>query len=142
MSYKRRLEPASAYIFEFWNTISNIPFILFGVTRLCEGTELTGFYVLLILCGICSGIHHAIDFPYSVVLDWTPISIALAGILYHQVYLALTLTTWLKIVISITILLTDHILQPMPPPFQHVIWHISAAFSADAALQDYEGLSG
>ena len=138
---KRKLETFhthSRHITEFFNTISNFPFILFGLTHLYQGTQIPGFYILMTLCGICSGIHHAKDFPYSIVLDWTPITISLYGIWYYQVYTFLTYVTWSKLLLAVFILLTDHIWTPITVPFGHVLWHVSASFALDSLFLDYE----
>ena len=138
---RRKLETFythSPHITEFFNTISNLPFILFGLTHLIEGTRIPGFYTLMILCGVCSGIHHARDFPYSIVLDWTPITLSLYGIWYYKVYACLTWVTFVKLLLAGFILVTDHIWTPITVPFGHVLWHVSASLVLDSLYIEYE----
>lgn len=137
--YARKLEQPythSLYILEFWNTLSNLPFVLIGISRLLEGTLLPGFYCLYILAGLCSATHHAISFRGSLILDWIPISLSLFGIFWYQIWMAITISTATKVLMALMALAVDHIWTPMHVPYGHVVWHILAAFSVDSLYQD------
>ena len=142
-TYSRRPElpyySLSPLFAEYYCTISNFPFILLGLSKLYEDTCIPIFYYIYILIGICSSIHHAIIFKYSIIVDYIPISILFSMFFYHDVFSTLVFSTWIKIFLSILILLNDHFYKTISVPWGHVMWHLLASFSVDSALQDYEG---
>lgn len=82
--FERRLElPFGAivpWIAEFYNTVSNAPFVLLSLLRLLEGDnspDIHHAYILLALVGIGSGIHHATTPKWTIVIDWIPILLLL-----------------------------------------------------------------
>jgi len=151
--YRRQLELQYShcrYIAEWFNTWSNLPFLLIGFSRLWleDGNtrlpaELVLLYQLYIGAGIASGIHHAVMFPFSILVDWVPISCSIILLLYYAfaynnpIWLCLTLSTWVKLLIALTMLWNDHVYTTIPVPFGHCFWHILAAFSIDASYQDF-----
>ena len=126
------------FIAEFWNTISNLPFILIGFCRLWEGTSLTLLYSLMICMGVCSGIHHAIRSRWLLILDWIPIIITKGVILQHSYWLHISWTSYLLGSIATVVLVIDHVYTPIPVPWGHVFWHVLAAFALDNAYQSIE----
>lgn len=136
--YERKLEKSyaiSAYIAEFWNTVSNLPFIIIGLLRLYEGTELSQLYFLMILAGICSGIHHATTPRWTIVVDWTPIFMSFLYIFYQGLYTYLSYTAIFQVILALFILVTDHIITYIPVPWGHVMWHIVASLAVDCSYQ-------
>jgi hypothetical protein len=138
----RRPEPAyhkSAYIYEFYNTLSNLPFIFIGLARLAESNNSNNItnklYLAMVFCGVCSGIHHAVNFRGSIILDYIPI-------VYSLIYLT-NMGLWYKInpisvglaTLALFILFLDHIVQLMPVPWGHVMWHVCAAYAMDSCYQ-------
>lgn len=141
MTYERRLEPffqISNYIAEFWNTISNIPFIMIGLLRLYEGTVLPEFYITMVFIGIGSGIHHATTPKWTVIIDWIPILISLCMIYYYNMIYIISFAVWFEIILAGLILYADHIHHLMPVPWGHVCWHLLASFAIDSAYQSVE----
>jgi len=142
-SIRRRPEPylGQGPFQEHWNTVSNVPFLVIGLLRLWSplGQEKTlrQLYVFYVLAGVCSGIHHAIDFPGSIVLDWMPISYSLLLWYRYDVVFYLSAATWAQLGLALGILLVDHLGPVVPVPWGHVLWHITAALAVDAAYQDY-----
>lgn len=145
--FTRRIEHPyqySFYIAEFWNTVSNLPFIILGLFRFYElaamnheNRSLQLAYVLLAFAGIASGIHHAVNIGYkkwTIFLDWIPILLSLL-LIYSQGFI-FSVVSWLKIIFAISVLLVDHFLGLVPVPWGHVFWHILAAFAVDNAYQD------
>jgi hypothetical protein len=129
------------YIAEFWNTLSNLPFILIGLMRICESPVYTNSYVytlylLLICAGLCSGVHHCVLFKYSLFVDFVPIFLSLIFVLFGGGLICISYVSWLKILLAITVLLTDHILTPINVPWGHVMWHLLACFASDSVYQD------
>ncbi len=145
------------YIAEFWNTLSNLPFIIFGVLRLIElinrdkvfhsvsyisipnpnRSYVFDLYVLSILTGLGSGIHHMILRRGSIIIDWIPISMTIIYILFHSFLLSyISCASWFKLFLAIYILFDDHVLQTVPVPWGHVMWHLVASFAIDGAYQD------
>lgn len=137
--FERKLEPQfthTKWIAEFWNTVSNLPFILLGLIRLQNETQLKLHYQLMIFTGICSAIHHATTQKWTLVIDWIPIA---GSILLNLNYLSfMGLPEALILLMALIWLLTDHVVTPMPPPWGHVVWHIMAAYSIDIFYQKIE----
>jgi len=141
MSYKRKLEPffqISSYVAEFWNTISNAPFIIIGLLRLMEGTDLETEYKLMVLAGIASAIHHATTPRWTILIDWAPIAWSCFHILRSNYLLYLSPTAIFEILLAFFILVTDHVYTYIPVPWGHVFWHIVAALSIDCAYQSIQ----
>lgn len=132
--FPRKLEQFythSDYITEFWNTVSNIPFILIGIARLYEGTSQKLLYSLYILAGVCSGFHHATPWRETIVIDWIPIALSIVLGLYWQILYTVSVATFIKLVITFGVLVNDHVWTTVPAPYGHVFWHILAAFTID-----------
>ena len=144
LGYARKLEPCytvSPYIAEFWNTVSNIPFILIALTRLYEGTDLVELYILMALAGVASGIHHAaapMYKKYTIILDWAPIAVSIVMLLSNHCLCEVSLTALLELTLAFIVLMVDHICTIMPVPWGHVMWHLLAAFSIDSAYHSLE----
>jgi len=131
------------FICEFWNTISNLVFVVIGFMRLADEDlylyydELVVLYTLFTLAGFCSGIHHALNFKYTIFIDWLPIASSIMYLLYNNHLLEyITLVSWFKIVLAFVVLTTDHIWTPINVPWGHVFWHILIGFAIDSAYQD------
>ena len=137
----RKLEQCytiSPYIAEFWNTISNIPFILIALARLYEGTYLVNLYILMAVAGAARGIHHAaapMYKKYTIILDWIPIAISIVVFLTNHCLCEVSLTALLELALALVVLVVDHVCTIMPVPWGHVMWHLLAAFSIDAIYQ-------
>lgn len=128
------------FVAEFWNTLSNLPLILIGLFRLYThtyGAKVKFLYEMMVLAGVCSGIHHALPMRGSIILDWIPIAITLYTWIEYQVYSYITLVTWFKISLALMVLLTDHVWTPIKVPWGHVFWHILASFALDSVYQDF-----
>lgn len=137
----RRLEPffqVSNYIAEFWNTISNLPFIIIGLLRLYEGTILTDFYWMMVITGIASSIHHATTPKWTIVIDWIPIVLSIIMLYFQGVIIFISLTAWFELFLSMVLLYADHIHHLMPVPWGHVCWHLLASLAIDSAYQSIE----
>lgn len=146
--YERKLEQFhthTPWIAEFWNTVSNLPFILIGIIRLetqskdpkwFNSCPLQLQYQLMIFTGICSAIHHATTQKWTIIVDWIPIAFS---ILLNLNYLSYAeLPEILILLVALIWLLIDHVVTPMPVPWGHVVWHIMAAYSVDAFYQKIE----
>lgn len=138
-SLRRGEEPFkhSRWICETWNTWSNLAFILIGLARLWEGTPDVTLYVLFIGLGIASGIHHAVQWKYSILIDYVPIILSLLYALHNNMLLSISLGTGVKLVIALLVLFADHSTHLIPVPWGHVMWHLLAAFSLDTAYQEH-----
>ena len=139
--FNRRLEPFfqhSLCIAEFWNTISNLPFVIIGLLRLYEGTKLPNFYILMILAGLASAIHHATTPKWTIVIDWIPIALSIVLVLYTGVWQFISITSWFQLLLAFSTLLADHIYHLMPVPWGHVVWHLVASLAIDNAYQSIE----
>jgi len=139
--FKRRLEilyTHSQYIAEFWNTVSNIPFIVMGLLRLYEGTTLVGLYQLLIASGIASGIHHATTHEWTILIDWAPIAGAIILLFNMGVLHLVSYATWFGVAIALGILYSDHVHHLMPVPWGHATWHLLATLAIDGLYQNIE----
>jgi hypothetical protein len=128
----------SKYVAEFWNTISNLPFILIGSVRLCEKTELVNLYWLMIGAGIASGIHHMMVQKWTIILDWIPMVLSVCVLFKMGVFHLISYGSWMQVIIALLVLYMDHIHQLMPVPWGHVCWHLLAAFATDNVYQDIE----
>lgn len=142
-SFERKREclyTHSNNIAEWWNTISNIPFIVFGIMGVMSVStnDLTILYILMIAAGFASGIHHAMNYYWTILLDWFPITLSIMFWIQFNVFSALTMTTWFMLLLSFTVLLNDHVVTTVPVPWGHVMWHVFISFSVVSAYKDYE----
>ena len=139
--FPRKLEKFythTPHIAEFWNTISNLPFIIIGLLRLYEGTNLVTFYSLYTLAGVCSGIHHASPYHWTIIIDWMPITLSILMTLKCGIIYYLTLVDIFKLFIAFSALISDHVWTPVPVPWGHVYWHLLASFAIDDVYQTVE----
>ena len=143
--YPRKLESSyshTKYIHEFWNTISNLVFVIIGIIRLYdaeiyEQEDLFNLYVLYTMAGFCSGIHHATHYKMTIIIDWIPISGSIIYICYNYYLLHyISLVSWIKIITALFVLMTDHVCTPVNVPWGHVFWHVFAGFAIDSAYTD------
>lgn len=142
-NYSRRLEQPYShvnYIFEYYNTISNLPFILIGLSRLYTGVndKVWYLYMYLTFCGICSGIHHAVKFPGSIILDYIPITASVWYLYSNDLFSEIGVVSKGLAGLALFVLYVDHVWQLMPVPWGHVMWHICAAYAADSCYQSIE----
>jgi Ceramidase len=132
---------------EFWNTISNAPFVLIGVTRYVEtlyrspcgrSDAMPTLWLLLAVSGLCSAAHHSLLRSWSLRLDQLPIALSVAYVLLGHTHLLLWVspTSYLCVALALGVLVADHIWTPIPVPWGHVIWHLMAAFAFSSAYQD------
>jgi len=150
----------SPYIAETWNTLSNIGFWI-GAMYLhytVQSPTLANVYiglvpantrswltVLMVLVGLCSGIHHAICDRYerySLVLDWIPIVMSILTFLSIDTSCCGVFgpTSWVTICIctmALVFLISDHACRLLPPPIGHVLWHFTAALAMTMVYRDY-----
>lgn len=141
MLFARRREryfSNSKYVAEFYNTISNLPFILIGLVRLYEKTELVTLYWLMISAGIASGIHHMMVQKWTIILDWIPIVLSIVVLFKMSVFHLISYGSWMQVIIAVLVLYADHVHQLMPVPWGHVCWHLLAALAIDNTYQDIE----
>ena len=142
------------WIAEFWNTLSNLPFIVIGVLRLYALQEIqhTGggtalqfverreavllLYRLYTCAGIASGFHHMCNYSWTIIVDWIPIFLSMLIFLTEGFLPLVSVVSWFKLVLAFYVLLTDHMNTIVPVPFGHVMWHLLAALAIDAAYQD------
>lgn len=136
------------YIAEFWNTLSNLPFIIIGFIRLIEITlyqndamkniqHMIILYSLFVAAGFCSGIHHTLLSKWTIILDWIPIASSLIYLFYYiDLLVQISPTCWFEMIIAIGMLFADHVFQYVTPPWGHVFWHIIASFAMDNAYQN------
>lgn len=150
---ERRLEPFfqnSNYVAEFWNTISNFPFMIIAILRLIEShnppyinqsqpdlSKIGQAYTYLFFVGLGSSIHHATTPKWTIIIDWIPI----LGFIYHiittfDLYL-LSNTVIFELFLSLTVLFIDHSTDIIPVPWGHVFWHPLAAISLDSMIQNF-----
>ncbi len=142
------MEPAfvvSPYIAEFWNTLSNLPFVIIGLLRLnqldchdrdVQCQEVWSLYVLFVACGVCSAIHHASTPRWTIVIDWIPIATSIGLMLKYQVLFSVGVVSWFKVGVAFAVLVNDHVYTTVNVPWGHCFWHVLAAFSIDACYQD------
>lgn len=153
MRWKRKLEvPAYGvcpFIGEFWNTMSNLPFIIIGLYRLfIVGVPIPIFwdlYLLYISAGVCSAIHHTCAHipgnKWSIFVDWFPIGISLViniilFAIHPELFETISILSGVLLIMAFTILISDHICTPCKVPFGHSLWHIFAALAIDCFYQD------
>ena len=137
---REKFYQVTPYIAEFWNTISNILLILVGVYRLfTQDMSLLSqqLYTLMILCGFCSGIHHATPQDWTIVIDWIPIASSIYIVFMNNVIFYMDTYTIVVTAIVITWFLSDQFLHLTDPRIGHSLWHIGAAFALDAIYQSY-----
>ncbi len=145
--YERKLEKfydVNIHIAEFWNTLTNIPFILIGLYNLLFYTfdwNLTVAYFLLTMCGIGSSIHHASPHKWTIVIDWIPISCSILFVLWSGIIYSISMKSLIFSIISFGILLTDHICTPISVPWGHCLWHILASIAVNSIYSDYYELN-
>lgn len=137
------------WIAEYWNSLSNIPFIVIGLLRWqvialddgpgsYEKNIVAVLYLLYTLAGVCSLIHHAIRWRWSIVIDWIPIAASIGyilvhrDVLFHHMHFIISV---LDIAFALFILIVDHVRTIIPVPWGHVMWHIVAAFVLDSVYQ-------
>lgn len=146
--YERKLEPAfrvSPWIAEFYNTLSNLPFILIGLWRLheldcsdddvlCQQVFL--LYALYVACGVCSAIHHASTPKWTIVIDWFPIAVSILLVLKFNFLSYFGFVSWFKVSLAGVMLFNDHVYTTINVPWGHCVWHVLAAFAIDACYQD------
>ncbi len=134
---------------EWWNTVSNVLFVVLGLYRLCvDGVadpRLHWLYVLYTCAGVGSAIHHACaHIPgnrWSIYVDWLPISASILSILLGTGTLALVMTSIsarsiAMLLLALATLISDHVSTPIPVPWGHCLWHVAAAIAIDATYQD------
>ena len=127
----------SRYVAESYCFWSNAPFLLISTTRIIDGYSIQlSAYMLCI--GICSAWHHAHGARWSVYVDWLPIVALLWQVWRHQWWMFWSFTTWLKVVLTLGVGFNDHVFTTAPVPWGHVLWHVMAAFTMDAAFSEIE----
>ena len=130
----------SPYIAEFWNTLTNLPFILIGLYNILYyqlDFNLMVAYLLLIGCGIGSSIHHASHEEWTIVIDWIPILSSIIFALWSGIVYSMSAITLVLTIFAFTILFTDHAFTPMPVPWGHCLWHILASIAVNSLYSDY-----
>lgn len=139
--FERRPEPqyaVSPYVAEWWNTLSNFPFVLVGLLRLRGPLSPLArqLYVCYTLAGVCSAFHHAAPFAWRWTLwvDWAPIATALAWATWHRAWSHLSAATVCQLGLALLVGALDHTVRLMPVPWGHVCWHLLAALAVNAAL--------
>lgn len=126
----------SKYIYEYYNTLSNLPFIFIGLARLYyDNNSHTQLYKAMVFCGICSGIHHAVNFRGSIILDYIPIVYSLLYLTSNNLWNKINPVSVGLATLALFILFLDHIVQLMPVPWGHVMWHVCAAYAMDSCYQ-------
>jgi hypothetical protein len=149
---------------EFWNSLSNLPFIFIGLLRVFfddfgnssnDDQFFTLYYSIYTCIGIGSFIHHATNpqhpwilrikrrFPKihdpTLIIDYIPIVTFTICVLWFEsftVFSRLQWATWFKICLSLGVGINDHIVTTIPVPWGHSFWHVLAAFTVDGILQD------
>jgi hypothetical protein len=130
------------YICEYYNTISNLIFIILGIIRLCQTNvqnfnEIFNLYLLFILAGICSGFHHMFNFKWTIIIDWIPITLSIIYLLVnHQLISLINYASWFKLILAFSILFIDNMTRLIHVPWGHVFWHILAGLSIDSVYND------
>lgn len=150
--FERKLEPffqVTPWIAEFWNTLSNLLFIIIGLARLYELSEIEVWpmeevginqlklaYGLYTICGIASAIHHATTPRWTIVIDWMPIAISIGLNLYFGFLWSVGFASVFKVLLALSVLFSDHICTPINVPWGHCMWHLLAALAIDSCYQD------
>jgi len=124
------------FIAEFWNTISNLPFVMIGILRLIEGTPAYVEYTLYILIGFGSFIHHATPQYWTIVIDYIPIFSSIYYFWKMGYFYLLSWANYFQLGLAFVFLLCDHILVYVRPPWGHVFWHVLVAVSIDGGIQE------
>ena len=136
----------SRWIHEWFCTWSNVWFVVLGAFRLADTQaderELIVLYALLVLAGVCSAVHHATVTPLTLILDWIPIASSVVLCLWWGVYLHARASTVAACSATLLWVVVDHVHPVMPIPWGHVIWHMSAAWAADALYSDFASSRG
>ena len=135
--YKR-----SRWIREWHCAWSSVPFVCIAWARLYFDALVTGrvrvLYHLLWWIGSCSFAHHATrPNRVTVPMDWIPITGTLLCVIHWDVVFAVKPVTAAMCIAAFLWLLWDQIRAPIPSPWGHVIWHITAALTLDALYQNY-----
>jgi len=131
-----------SHIHEFFNTISNLFFIVIGIIRLCDqqiydNPHMFNLYVLYTMAGFCSGFHHMKNYRLTIVIDWIPIGCSILYLTNNLFLLShISLVSYIKLFTALFVLATDHIFHRINTPWGHVFWHILASFSIDSAYMD------
>ena len=129
----------SPYIAEFYNTLSNLPFIIFGLSRLLfSNVEDPYLWYFLISFGVCSGIHHCFVFRGSIIVDYIPIVLANMYIYVYYLYY-LDINDFVHLILPLFILITDHLGPIMPVPWGHVCWHLLASCTIYNIFVKFDG---
>lgn len=142
-AYKRKNEKfysVTHYIAEFWNTLTNLPFIIFGLYSLFNyelDWTLTIAYSLLVGCGVGSAIHHGSHEDWTTVIDWVPILCSIGFVLWSGIIYSMSFLTFSRTISAFIVLLLDHIYTPLPVPWGHCAWHILAAIAVNSLYSDY-----
>jgi hypothetical protein len=141
----------SSYVAEWWNTVSNLPFVIIGISRLVQmhlmalrpPTLMFVLYALYTCAGVFSAIHHAAPATRrrrTILLDWTPISAQLIILTCTSIgWFVLgnaTAASWLKLGIALLALAADHLCLITPAPWGHCHWHALASFAIDCLYAD------
>lgn len=104
------------FIGEFWNTVSNACFVMFGILRLVECFGLNQrvgivLYSLYIIAGFASAFHHASPLEWrnwTIVVDWLPIvSSALVIIFWPECWPMLhhiRIISWFQLALAFAVL--------------------------------------
>jgi hypothetical protein len=132
-------------IAEFYNTLSNLPFIAIGLLRLYSEDVLWEYptepwmrlYWLMVAAGVCSAVHHATVPYWTIVVDWLPILASGGYCVWLGVLPLISYGTWFKMGLAFVIMVDDQLITRIPVPFGHVFWHITAAYAVDSMYQDY-----
>lgn len=138
---KRQPEPYfthSPMIAEWYNTWSNLGFVLCGLYGLqfYSTIEAKTMSLCLVLCGLCSMIHHALaDYEMFIILDLMPIVISLYYAYQFELVQALSGFEGFCIGAALGLLLMDHAGPLLIPPWGHVLWHLAAAGAAFVSYQ-------
>ncbi len=164
-SWDRKKEPLyadSPYIAEYWNSWSNILFVIFGLLRAMEiqsylngnggghsgdaigrqapivAKRMRNLWLLMACAGVCSFIHHALNVPGTIVLDWIPIASSILYLVIRNSELIryISWAAWAGFAFASLILLVDHVHTTLPVPWGHVMWHVSIAYAIAGAYQD------
>jgi hypothetical protein len=154
---RRKPEPDlysySVYVAEWWNTWSNALFVVIGVLRYRAACRqraarkrprdryaLPTLWAFYAAAGFCSAFHHSQDRPWTILIDWVPIAGSILFVLRsHRPLLRwVSPASYAGLAFAVLFLAVDHAWTVLPPPWGHVLWHVSAAYSIAAAYQDMD----